>query len=261
MVRNTSFSIYAGQITGIFGLIGSGRTETAKIVAGVQKRNAFYGGEIWLNDKPVRYRVPAPAVRDGIVYVTEDRKLEGFFETQSIADNIYSGFLAANLNSSVVVGLSRVGELADQWIKGLSIRAINSNARVIELSGGNQQKVVIATALVQKPKLIIFDEPTRGVDVGAIAEIHHVIERLADDGLAVVVISSNLPEIMNLSDRILVSRLRPHRRGILSEAGDRGQDHVRGCSLGPLGTSSAARVDERHPYHLGLVGILKYRSV
>ena len=78
---------------------------------------------------------------------------------------------------------------------------------MIELSGGNQQKVVIATALVQKPKLIIFDEPTRGVDVGAIAEIHHVIERLADDGLAVVVISSNLPEIMNLSDRILVSRL------------------------------------------------------
>jgi simple sugar transport system ATP-binding protein len=207
MVRNNSFSIYAGQITGIFGLIGSGRTETAKIVAGVQKRNAFYGGEIWLNDKPVRYRVPAAAVRDGIVYVTEDRKVEGFFETQSIAENIYTGFLAANLNSGAVVGLSQVGALADQWIKGLSIRAINSNARVIELSGGNQQKVVIASALVQKPKLVIFDEPTRGVDVGAIAEIHHVIERLADDGLAVVVISSYLPEIMNLSDRILVSRL------------------------------------------------------
>jgi simple sugar transport system ATP-binding protein len=207
MVRNTSFSVYEGQITGIFGLIGSGRTETAKIIAGVHKRNAFYGGEVWLKGRPARYRVPAPAVREGIVYVTEDRKLEGFFETESIADNLYTGFLAANLNSGLIVGLSQVKELATYWIKSLSIRAIDSNARVIELSGGNQQKVVIASALVQKPKVIIFDEPTRGVDVGAIAEIHQVIERLADEGLAVIVISSYLPEIMNLSDRILVSRL------------------------------------------------------
>ena len=207
MVRNNSFSVYAGQITGVFGLIGSGRTETAKIIAGVQKRNAFYGGEVWLNGRAVRYRVPAPAVRDGIVYVTEDRKLEGFFETQSIAENIYTGLLAANLNTGVVVGMSQIKELADYWVKGLGIRAINSNARVIELSGGNQQKVVIASSLVQRPRLVIFDEPTRGVDVGAIAEIHHTIEKLADDGLAVVVISSYLPEIMNLPDRILVSRL------------------------------------------------------
>jgi simple sugar transport system ATP-binding protein len=207
MVRNNSFSVYEGQITGIFGLIGSGRTETAKIIAGVQKRNHFFGGEIWLSGRPVRYRVPGPAVKDGIVYVTEDRKLEGFFETQSIAENIYMGLLGANLNKGVVVGLSQMKDLAEQWVKSLSIRAINSNARVIELSGGNQQKVVIASSLVQRPKLIIFDEPTRGVDVGAIAEIHHVINKLADDGLAVLVISSYLPEIMNLSDRILVSRL------------------------------------------------------
>jgi simple sugar transport system ATP-binding protein len=207
MVRNNSFSLYEGQITGIFGLIGSGRTETAKIIAGVQKRNHFFGGEVWLNGRPVRYRVPGPAVKDGIVYVTEDRKLEGFFETQSIAENIYMGLLGANLNKGVVVGLSQMKDLAEQWVKSLSIRAINSNARVIELSGGNQQKVVIASSLVQRPKLIIFDEPTRGVDVGAIAEIHHVINKLADDGLAVLVISSYLPEIMNLSDRILVSRL------------------------------------------------------
>lgn len=207
MVRNNSFSVYAGQITGIFGLIGSGRTETAKIIAGVQKRNFSHGGETWLNDRAVRYRVPAPAVRDGIVYVTEDRKLEGFFETQSIADNIYTGLLAANLDTGLVVGMSQVRQLADQWVNKLGIRAIDSNARVIELSGGNQQKVVIASALVQKPKLIIFDEPTRGVDVGAIEEIHRVIGQLADEGLAVIVISSYLPEILNLSDRILVSRL------------------------------------------------------
>ena len=207
MVRNNSFSIYAGQITGIFGLIGSGRTETAKVIAGVQKRNYFHGGEVKLFGESVRYRVPRPAVKDGIVYVTEDRKLEGFFETMSIADNLYTGLLGADLNTASVVNHASAKVLADEWTKKLNIRAINSNARVIELSGGNQQKVVIASGLVQRPKLVIFDEPTRGVDVGAIAEIHEIIGRLADDGLAVMVISSYLPEIMNLSDRILVSRL------------------------------------------------------
>ena len=96
--------------------------------------------------------------------------------------------------------------LAKQWIDAIKVRAINGDAKVIELSGGNQQKVVIAKSLVQNPKLIIFDEPTRGVDVGAIAEIHQFINMLADDGLAVIVISSYLPEIINLSDRILVTR-------------------------------------------------------
>jgi len=207
LVRNNSFSLYAGQITGVFGLIGSGRTETAKVIAGVQKRNAFHGGEVKLQGESVRYRVPRPAVKDGIVYVTEDRKIEGFFETMSIADNLYTGLLGADLNTTTVVNHAGAKALADEWTRKLNIRAIDSNARVIELSGGNQQKVVIASGLVQRPKLVIFDEPTRGVDVGAIAEIHDIIGRLADDGLAVMVISSYLPEIMNLSDRILVSRL------------------------------------------------------
>ena len=207
IVRNNSFTIYAGQITGVFGLIGSGRTETAKIISGIVKRDFFYGGEVRLFGKPVRYRVPRPSVRDGIVYVTEDRKLEGFFETMSIAENLQVGTLAADsIGANMVVRMSQVQELATRWTKALNVRAINSNARVIELSGGNQQKVVIAKSLVQKPKLIIFDEPTRGVDVGAIAEIHQFINRLADEGIAVVVISSYLPEVINLSDRILVYR-------------------------------------------------------
>jgi len=206
VVRNTSFTIYAGQITGIFGLIGSGRTETAKIIAGVVKRRFFHGGEILLNDRPVRYRVPRPAVKDGIVYVTEDRKIEGFFETMSIAENLHTALLTAGLERSAIVSMAEMRALSDYWTKALNIRAISGDARVIELSGGNQQKVVIAKSLVQKPKLIIFDEPTRGVDVGAIAEIHQFINKLADDGLAVVVISSYLPEVLNLSDRILVSQ-------------------------------------------------------
>ncbi|HWK68920.1 MAG TPA: sugar ABC transporter ATP-binding protein [Rhizobiaceae bacterium] len=206
IVRNTSFSVYSGQITGMFGLIGSGRTEVAKIVAGVVKRNFFNGGEIRLRDRSVRYRVPRQAVRDGIVYVTEDRKIEGFFETMTIPENLYMGALAAGLTSGAVVNMAEMRSLAADWTKVLNIRAINKNARVIELSGGNQQKVVISKSLVQKPKIIIFDEPTRGVDVGAIAEIHQFINQLADEGLAVIVISSYLPEILNLSDRILVCR-------------------------------------------------------
>ncbi len=205
-VRNNSFSVYAGQITGIFGLIGSGRTETAKVIAGIFKRDFRGGGEIELNGRPVRYIVPGPAVRDGIVYVTEDRKTEGFYETMSIAENLHAGVLAAKLEKSPFISFREMRALAAGWSKTLNIKTINNDARVVELSGGNQQKVVIGKGLVQQPKIIIFDEPTRGVDVGAIAEIHQVINRLADQGLAVVVISSYLPEIMNLSDRILVCR-------------------------------------------------------
>ncbi len=205
-VRNNSFSIFKGQITGIFGLVGSGRTETFKIITGIYKRDFLRGGDIKLDGRPVRYNVPAEAVKDRVIYVTEDRKSEGFFETMSIAENFYSGLLAAGLERSHIIDFAEMRELAADWSKRLNVKAINENARVIELSGGNQQKVVIGKGLIQKPRLVIFDEPTRGVDVGAIAEIHQFINKLADDGLAVVVISSYLPEVMNLSDRILVFR-------------------------------------------------------
>ncbi|TPI40238.1 sugar ABC transporter ATP-binding protein [Mesorhizobium sp. B3-1-9] len=206
IVRNNSFSIFEGQITGVFGLIGSGRTETFKIVSGIYKRDFRRGGAIELDDKPVRYLVPSEAVADGIVYVTEDRKSEGIFETMGIAENLFGGLLAAGREKAWVINQQEMRQLSAEWTKTLNIKAINDNARVVELSGGNQQKVVIGKGLVQQPRIVIFDEPTRGVDVGAIAEIHQIINRLADEGLAVVVISSYLPEIMNLSDRILVCR-------------------------------------------------------
>ncbi len=206
VVRNTSFSIFEGQITGVFGLIGSGRTETFKIISGIYKRDFLRGGAIELDDRPVRYLVPSEAVADGIVYVTEDRKSEGIFETMGIAENLFGGLLAAGREQAWVINQQEMRQLSADWTKTLNIKAINDNARVVELSGGNQQKVVIGKGLVQQPRIVIFDEPTRGVDVGAIAEIHQIINRLADEGLAVVVISSYLPEIMNLSDRILVCR-------------------------------------------------------
>ena len=114
--------------------------------------------------------------------------------------------IAGGRAKSATVSMSEMRSIANQWMAALDVKAANADARVIELSGGNQQKIVVAKALVQKPKLIIFDEPTRGVDVGAIAEIHQLINRLADEGVAVMVISSYLPEIMQLSDRILVCR-------------------------------------------------------
>ncbi|MCA3569680.1 sugar ABC transporter ATP-binding protein [Bradyrhizobium sp.] len=206
MVKNNSLSVFAGKITGVFGLVGAGRTETFKIVSGVLKRDFFHGGEILLHDKPVRYRVPAPAVKAGIAYVTEDRKVEGFFETASIARNIYLGLLSKFPRGRMLLSRRETNSVGKSWIQRLKVRAIGDEAKVVELSGGNQQKVVIAKSLVQDPELIIFDEPTRGVDVGAIVEIHELINRLADEGKAVVVISSYLPEIMALSDRILVSR-------------------------------------------------------
>jgi len=210
MVKNNSLSVFSGQVTGVFGLVGAGRTETFKVVAGLIKRDFFHGGEVLLRGKPVRYRVGRHAVRDGIAYITEDRKLEGFFETMSIAQNVYMGFLGkVQGRLGTVLGLvsgSKAKEVGERWIKLLNVRAISKDAKVIELSGGNQQKVVIAKSLVQDPDVIIFDEPTRGVDVGAITEIHAEINRLADAGKAVVVISSYLPEVMALSDRILVAK-------------------------------------------------------
>jgi simple sugar transport system ATP-binding protein len=162
--------------------------------------------EITLFEKRVRYRLPRPAIRAGVVYVTEDRKREGFFEHMSIADNVYTNYLGAGLQAHGVVSLKETKVLAEHWTKALQVKALDSSASVIELSGGNQQKVVIAAALVKRPQLIIFDEPTRGVDVGAIADIHQLIRQLAGSGTGVVVISSYLPEILNLSDRILVAR-------------------------------------------------------
>ncbi len=206
MVKNNSFSIFSGQVTTIFGLVGSGRTETTKIVSGIYKRDFARGGQIKLHDRSIRYRVPSKAVADGIVYVTEDRKTEGFFDTMTIGENLYSGFLSSKLHRKMTVSMKEMHAISSSWIKKMSIKAINDNARVVELSGGNQQKIVIGKTLVQKPELIVFDEPTRGVDVAAIAEIHQLIGNLADEGLAVVVISSYLPEVRKLSDRILVCR-------------------------------------------------------
>ena len=206
VVKNMSFSLYAGEVVGIAGLIGSGRTEIAKIIFGALKRNLVNGGTIRLRGKPIRYRVPRQAIDDGIAYITEDRKANGVFETMIVDDNVYIGKLATRRGFSVLLSRARRSKLANYWVERLKISALQRKARIVELSGGNQQKVVLAKSLVQDPSIIIFDEPTRGVDVGTIPHIHAEIRRLADEGKAVVVISSYLPEILAVSDRILVAR-------------------------------------------------------
>ncbi|MEC9344121.1 MAG: sugar ABC transporter ATP-binding protein [Pseudomonadota bacterium] len=205
MVNNMSFSIFPGEVTGIAGLIGSGRSEVAKVIVGHTKRN-FGGGRIWLEGREVRYALPAQAVADGIAYVSEDRKLDGFFETMSASENIGLGWMAKFWRGRLLAPLRRMRRSAREWEDRLAIRGIGEDQSVLYLSGGNQQKVVIAKSLVQKPKLVIFDEPTRGVDVGAIAEIRQIVRDFAKSGAGVILISSYLPEILDLSDRILVAK-------------------------------------------------------
>ncbi|SDJ74511.1 monosaccharide ABC transporter ATP-binding protein, CUT2 family [Bradyrhizobium sp. Rc2d] len=206
IVKNMSFSVYEGEVVGVAGLVGSGRTEIAHIICGARKRNFLRGGLIYLKDKPVRYQVPRQAVRDGIVYITEDRKLDGFFETMTVDDNVYLGYLASPKRRRLLYSFRERRAIADRWISALSISALKRSLKIVEYSGGNQQKVVVAKSLAQEPSLIIFDEPTRGVDVGAIPQIHASIRALAAEGKAVIVISSYLPEILTVSDRILVAR-------------------------------------------------------
>jgi ABC-type sugar transport system ATPase subunit len=206
VVKNMSFSAFNGEVVGIFGLVGAGRSEIAQIICGARKRNFLRGGMIYLRDKPIRYRVPRQAVRDGIAYVTEDRKVDGFFETMTVDQNIYLGFLSSPRVRRFLYSTRDMKRKADEWIAALSISALKRSSKIVEYSGGNQQKVVVGKSLAQEPTVVIFDEPTRGVDVSAIPQIHAAIRSLANEQKAVIVISSYLPEIMAISDRILVAR-------------------------------------------------------
>ena len=206
MVNNMSFSVFPGEVTGIAGLIGSGRSEVARVIIGHTKRN-FGGGRIWLNGREVRYGSPAQAVADGVAYVSEDRKLDGFFETLGVSENIGLGWLAKFGRSRLIAPLRKMRASGEPLGRaGCRSERHGPDQPALHLSGGNQQKVVIAKSLAQEPRLVIFDEPTRGVDVGAVAEIHKIIRDLAASGAGVVVISSYLPEILDVSDRILVAK-------------------------------------------------------
>lgn len=206
MLSGMSFSLHAGEVVGLAGLVGSGRSEIAMIIAGALRRDRRGGGGIRLHDKAVRYRQPADGLRDGIAYITEDRKRNGFFGNMTAEDNILLGARTAPGGWRFFYDRATGRRIADDWIARLAVKHLGPHCRVTDYSGGNQQKIVIAKALAQNPDIVLFDEPTRGVDVGAIEHIHESIRGLARAGKAIVVISSYLPEILGLSDRILVAR-------------------------------------------------------
>ena len=203
LTQNISFSVRAGEIVGLAGLVGSGRSETAQVIFGVLPAES---GAILLNGEPVTIQRPSEAVEHGIGYVPEDRGHQGLVREMAIRENT-SMAVMKSVSRNTFINRAKERLLASRSIKQLSIRATGSEQIVNKLSGGNQQKVVVSKWLASNPKLLIMDEPTRGVDVGAKSEIHRLMSQLAaEEGLAILMISSELPEILGMSDRILVMR-------------------------------------------------------
>jgi ABC-type sugar transport system ATPase subunit len=200
MVRDISFTLRAGEILGIAGLVGSGRTELALTIFGLTPASS---GEILVAGKPVTIDSPERARDLGIAYVPEDRGLQGLIRPQTIAENIALTVLK-KLARWFIVDQSKEDSLARDFIARLGIRTRGPAQTARQLSGGNQQKVVLAKWLAAEPRILIMDEPTRGIDVGAKSEIHALMSRLAQNGLAILMISSELPEVLGMSDRILV---------------------------------------------------------
>ena len=195
-----SFAVHAGEVLGMGGLMGAGRTEIARVLYGLDQPDS---GGIRFDGQAVRIRTPREAIRLGIGYVGEDRKASGFIPKMSVRENLTLGSLTTHVRKGLVSASSE-GEAVTRMMESLKIKASGPEQEVVQLSGGNQQKVVIGKVLLASPRLIILDEPTRGIDIGAKAEIYRLIARLKAEGCAILLISSELPELIGLSDRILI---------------------------------------------------------
>jgi ribose transport system ATP-binding protein len=202
-VHGCSFDAKAGEVLGIAGLVGSGRTELARLIFGADSKTS---GTVTLDGRELTIGGPRDAMDAGIAYLTEDRKGLGLFLDLTINENINIGVIGKDAGRGGILNFAAAKERATRAIKSLSIRTLSASINVGALSGGNQQKALIARLLETKPRVIIFDEPTRGVDVGAKSEIYRIIDELAQSGIAIVVISSDLPEIIGIADRVLVMR-------------------------------------------------------
>jgi len=201
-VKNASFQLRRGEVLGLAGLVGAGRTELARLIFGADKRKS---GEVYLNGRKLKIDQPQDAIRAGIGYVPEDRKLQGLFLQMSSAENITMNILGRCAVGGVL-NFRKLKEHANAEIKSLRVRTASLASRAGGLSGGNQQKLLLARWLEIDPKVLMLDEPTRGVDVGAKAEIYGLIQQLVKKGMAVLFISSELPEIVGVCDRVLVMR-------------------------------------------------------
>ena len=198
-VKAINFSVKSGEILGVAGLMGAGRTETAKVIFGAYKKD---NGKVFLEGKEINVKTPLDAINLGIAYLTEDRKKDGLLLDQTIEDNIMISNL--NLVANPVIDHAKSAKITNEYIEKVKVKTPSKDQLIKNLSGGNQQKAIIARWLAQEKKVIIFDEPTRGIDVGAKREIYNLMNELVATGAAIIMISSELPEILGMSDRVMV---------------------------------------------------------
>ena len=201
LVKDINFSLYEGEIVGFAGLMGAGRTETTRAIFGVDPKTS---GKIILNDKEISINSPQDAIRQGVVLVPEDRKKDGLCTKLSIRENIALPNLDLLSNKAGVISSSKEQKMVSKAIEDLKIKTPNAEINAANLSGGNQQKVVVGKWLARDSKVVIFDEPTRGIDVAAKVEIYNLMNELKQNGIAVMYVSSEMPEIMGFADRIIV---------------------------------------------------------
>ena len=199
-VKGVSFAVARGEVLGFAGLVGAGRTETMRMVFGADKRRT---GKIFINGKEIRIRSPKDSVKNKIAFVTENRKEEGLLLAKSVRQNIVMAALS-KIRTKYLLNYKKEQEYSKKYIEDMNISTPSENKQVMFLSGGNQQKVVVAKWLMSDSEVIILDEPTRGIDVGAKHEIYELINQLAEAGKAIIVVSSDMEEILGISDRILV---------------------------------------------------------
>jgi ribose transport system ATP-binding protein len=201
-IEPASFELHAGEILGLAGLVGAGRTELSRLIFGADRKAS---GEVFLNGKKLEINTPSDAIAAGIGYVPEDRKDQGLFLEMSARKNIAINTLKQDARGGIVNWPS-VNRLSTEAVENFNIRLANLEIRALDLSGGNQQKLLLARWLAIKPRVLMLDEPTRGVDIGAKSEIYRIMSELAAQGVAILMVSSELSEIVGMSDRVLVMR-------------------------------------------------------
>ncbi|MCL2864695.1 MAG: sugar ABC transporter ATP-binding protein [Lachnospiraceae bacterium] len=198
---NVSFVLRRGEILGFAGLVGAGRSEVMETLFGVRHK---VKGKIYLNNKEIENKSAKDAIRNGFAFLTEDRRKTGLFPMLSVSDNILSGSIKDYANKIGLLKVKNMKQDSDAYIKKLTVKTPSGETRIMNLSGGNQQKSLIAKWLLTDPDILILDEPTRGIDVGAKSEIHRNISKLAAEGKCILMVSSDMPEVLGMSDRIVV---------------------------------------------------------
>ena len=202
-VKPVSFTLHKGEVLGFSGLVGAGRTEVMRAIIGADPMRT---GEVYLEGKRIVNHSPKEAMENGIVLVPEDRKLQGIISNLSVAGNINISLMKQHSNKLGVISAKKEAKEADNGIKNFRIKTPSPDKKIVELSGGNQQKCIVARGVATHPTVLILDEPTKGIDVGAKSEFYEMICEFAKQGLGVILISSELPEVMGLSDRIIVMK-------------------------------------------------------